>query len=71
MFWFSFHFLIEAWLALALLDLAIRAMPNLTGEDPAGRLFLKALAWPIARPFGALLWAIRWAARKLGIRPLM
>ena len=24
-----------------------------------------------ARPFGALLWAIGWAARKLGIRPLM
>ncbi len=71
MFWFSFHFLIEAWLALALLDLAIRAAPVLIGDQPAGRLFLKALVWPIARPFGALFWAIKWAGRKLGIRPLM
>jgi len=68
---FSIHFLIEAWLALALLDLAIRAEPHLVGEDHAGRLFLKALAWPIARLFEVFLWAIGWAARKLGIRPLM
>lgn len=68
---FWIQFLINVWLALALLDLAVRAAPVLIGRDPAGRLFVKALMWPVARPFGALLWAIGWAARKLGIRPPM